>query len=181
MPKTPKPEPSVQIPYSDYYAIPCQTCMCLIHKTCSNLKDKVIEELMHDPNIWECPSCASELPFSKVDDIDIFLDSFNSNWTCNCKSKRHRYMPSPVSNEFKLIINRLDDDKKFIEDFDENFDNYHTLKPDFKYYETHQFHTMKNKTKDTFSLLHTNICSLQYNGENLQNLLAIQIQHSCLF
>ena len=31
---------------------------------------------------------------------------------------------------------------------------------------------MKNKTKDTFSLLHTNICSLQFNGDNLQNLLA---------
>ena len=29
-----------------------------------------------------------------------------------------------------------------------------------------------DKTKDTFSLLHTNICSLQFNGDNLQNLLA---------
>ena len=28
------------------------------------------------------------------------------------------------------------------------------------------------KKKDTFSLLHTNMCSLQFNGENLQNLLA---------
>ena len=81
-------------------------------------------------------------------------------------------MPAPASNEFELIINRPGDDKQYIEDFDDNFDNYHTLKPDFKYYDTHQFHTMKDKTKDTFSLLHTNICSLQFNGDNLQNLLA---------
>ena len=112
-------------------AIPCQTCMSLIHKTCSNLKDKDIEELKRNPNIWECLSCSSELPFSKADDIDIFIDSFNSNWTCNCKNKRQRYIPSPVSNDFKLIINRPGDDKQYIEDFDDNLDKYHTLKPDF--------------------------------------------------
>ena len=31
---------------------------------------------------------------------------------------------------------------------------------------------MKDKVNKPFSLFHTNICSLQYNGDNLQNLLA---------
>ena len=111
-----------------------------------------------------------------MDDIDIFVDSFNSNWTCGCKSRTRKYIPSPVSNEYRLIINHHNTDEKYndiyLEDFDVNFDLYHSLKPNFKYYETHQFHSVKDKTINTFSLFHTIICSLQYNGDNLHNLLA---------
>jgi hypothetical protein len=57
-------------------------------------------------------------------------------------------------------------------DFDHNFDAHHSLKPNFKYYETHEFHVLKDKnSSSSFSLLHSNICSLQYNADNLQNLL----------
>ena len=104
------------------------------------------------------------------------MDSFNSNWTCGCKSKTRKFIPAAVSNDYKLILNYHNTDNKYneiyLEDFDENFDLYHSLKPGFKYYETHQFYLMKNKVNNPFSLFHTNICSLQYNGDNLQNLLA---------
>ena len=74
------------------------------------------------------------------DDIDLFMESFNSNWTCGCKSKTQKYIPSPVSSEYKLILNRKDSDsdykEMYLEDFDENFDLIHSLKPDLKYYET---------------------------------------------
>ena len=87
-----------------------------------------------------------------------------------------KLIPSPVSNEYKLILNRqdlgCDYNEMYLEDFDQNFETYHSLKPDFKYYETHEFHLITNKVKNTFSLFHTNICSLQYNGDNLHNLLA---------
>jgi hypothetical protein len=89
--------------------------------------------------------------------------------------KPQRFLPSRVSDEFKLILDNRNDDTynaTYLEDFDENFDRYHSLKPDFKYYETEQFHNMKDKIKDSFSLLHTNICSLQYNGDNLTNMLS---------
>ena len=113
----------------------------------------------------------------EAENIDLYMDSFNSNWLCGCKTKTQKYVPSFVSDEYKLILNRHDDndnkyDDIYHEDFDENFDMYHSLKPDFKYYEIHDFHMMKEKVNDSFSIFHTNICSLQYNGYNLHNLLA---------
>ena len=90
-----------------------------------------------------------------AEDVDIHMDSFNSNWSCKCKTRTQKFIPCSVSNEYKLILNNHVNDHKnsdvYLEDFDENFDLYHSLKPDFKYYETHQFHTMKEKLKDTFS------------------------------
>ena len=157
-------------------AIPCPSCKCLIHQSCSKLKKREIEQMKQTTNVWECPHCTSgKFPFSSTDDIDLYLDAFNSNWTGTSLFKPQRYIPSPTSDEFKLILNRHDDLKfndAYCEDLEENFDTYHSLKPDFKYYETHEFISMKDKMTNSFSLLHTNICSLQYNGDNLQNLLA---------
>ena len=157
-------------------AIPCPSCKCLIHQSCSKLKRREIDQMKKLSNIWECPACTSDkYPYAKSDDIELHLDSFNSNWSGSSLFKPQRYIPSPTSDEFKLILNRDDDYKyneAYLEDFDENFETYHSLKPDFKYYETEEFITMKDKASDSFSLLHTNICSLQYNGDNLQTLLA---------
>ena len=158
-----------------YSAIPCPSCLCLTHKSCSKLSQNDIDYLKEHPNAWECPSCFnSKFPLMEADDVDINMDSFNSNWSCDCKTRTQKYVPSATSNEYKLILNSHDNkyEDLYLEDFDENFDLYHSLKPDFKYYELHDFHTMKNKVKDSFSVFHTNICSLQYNGDNLHNLLA---------
>ena len=45
---------------------------------------------------------------------------------------------------------------------------------DFDYFETHDFHKLTNKkpSSKAFSLLHTNICSLQANAENLEILIS---------
>ena len=157
-------------------AIPCPCCMCLIHQSCSKLKNKEIQDHKNNRNAWECPTCYSDkFPFMLADDVDLHMLTFNSNWKCQCKTKTPKFLPSPVSNEYKLILNRYESNDKadlYLEDFDENFDLYHSLKPDFKYYETHDFHTMKDGVKNTFSVFHTNIRSLPYNGENLHNLLA---------
>ena len=157
-------------------AIPCPSCKCLIHQSCSKLKKRDIEQLKKCANIWECPVCSSnKFPFSQSEDVELHLDTFNSNWSGSSLFKPQRYIPSPTNNEFKLILNRQDDYKyneAYLEDFDENFETYHSLKPDFKYYETEEFINMKDQFIDSFSVLHTNICSLQYNGDNLHNLLA---------
>ena len=69
-----------------------------------------------------------KFPFSEADDVDIHMLSFNSNWSCDCKTKTQKYVPSPVSNEYKLILNYHDENAhKYEEDFDENFDLYHSL------------------------------------------------------
>ena len=158
-------------------AIPCPSCKCLIHKKCSKLTQRDVEYFKEHPNAWECFSCMCfKYPFMNADDEDILMNSFNSTWTCGCQTKTQKYVPSKVSNEYKLILNNPDKDHKYddiyLEDFDENFDLYHSLKPEFKYYETHEFHLMKEKANNSFSIFHTNICSLQFNGDNLENLLA---------
>ena len=117
-------------------AIPCPSCKTLIHRKCSKLSKNHLDHFKNNPNTWECHTCFSDkFPFMESDDIDLFMDSFNSNWTCGCKSKTQKYIPSPVSNEYKLILNRHDSaseyNEMYLEDFDENFDLYHSLKPDF--------------------------------------------------
>ena len=158
-------------------AIPCSSCNCLIHKSCSKLKSKDIDFFKTNPNMWECKSCYSDkFPYSAADDIDVYLDTFNSNWNQDSpKMKPQRYIPVPISSEYKLILNNRNDgdyNENYGEDFDEHFDLYHSLKPDFKYYEVDEFVNMKDRISDSFSLIHTNICSLQFNGDNLCNLLA---------
>ena len=59
-----------------------------------------------------------------------------------------------AKNYYETIIFVYDTyNATYLEDFDENFDRYHSLKPDFKYYKTEQFHNMKDKIKDSFCLL----------------------------
>ena len=78
----------------------------------------------------------NKYPFTKTDDEDIIMDTFNSSWPCGCQAKTQKYVPSLVSNEYKLILNNPDKDHNYdeiyLEDFDENFDLYHSLKPEFK-------------------------------------------------
>ena len=53
------------------------------------------------------------------------------------------------------------------------FEQHIEIKANFKYYEIHDFHKLnsiwKNQTK--LSIFHTNICSLNANAENMENLL----------
>ena len=157
-------------------AIPCPSCNHLIHKKCTNLTPNVITQLKNNLNVWECSSCMkNKFPFSQEDDFDIVVDSFNSNWTCGCKNEIKPFVSPGESSKYKLILSQNSESNDHDHDmgFNENYNAYHSLKPDFKYYETHDFHSLKEKMADnSFSLLHTNICSLQYNGDNLQNLVS---------
>ena len=94
------------------FAIPCPSCKCFIHQSCSKLKKRDIEQLKKCTNVWECPTCLSnKFPFSQADDVELHLDAFNSNWSGTSLFKPQRYIPSPNNNEFKLILNRHDDYK----------------------------------------------------------------------
>jgi len=114
----------------------------------------------------------AKFPFSNIDEAEVHKNAFNSNWSCKCKSQSSAKLDE---NDLKLTINFKDLEKNFyspVTDFEEQFDYYHSLKPNFNYYTTHEFHTITNKLNKPFSLLHTNICSLQHNGDNLINLLS---------
>ena len=47
------------------------------------------------------------------------------------------------------------------------------LEPNFKYYQNHEFHKLKNNLENNlnFSILHTNICFINANSENLEILI----------
>ena len=155
-------------------AIPCPSCNHLIHKKCTKLTPNLISQLKLTKNVWECSTCSKiKFPYSQADDIELYLDSFNSNWTCGCKIDIKPIINSSEISRYKLIISQIDEPNSHDTDFDENFNAFHTLRYNFKYYETRDFHVMKDKISySTFSLFHTNICSLQYNGDNLVNLLS---------
>ena len=158
-------------------SIPCPTCKHLIHKSCCNLNQSQIINFRRTKNVWECPKCAGDkFPFSNIDDDEILLNSFNSNWNCNCKYKLPRKRTDEIIHQQKLVLNYKNDtsDSYFRtpeDEFDFHFDSFYALEPNFRYYDTHDFHILKDKLTDPFSIFHTNISSLQHNGEDLSDLL----------
>ena len=155
-------------------SIPCPSCKHLTHKKCSNLKSQDLAQLKNTPNAWECATClADKFPFEPCDDADLYAETFNSNFTCSsCKTKVIKI----DNSELKLRLNAKEIVKDNFnpagEEFDNQYNSQYALDPDFNYYETHEFHTLKAKLKDPFSIIHTNICSLQHNGDHFINLLA---------
>ena len=53
------------------------------------------------------------------------------------------------------------------------------MQPNFDYFQTHDFHKLiqKKQAKNSFSILHTNICSLYANGEDLEMLIT-NLEHN---
>ena len=87
-------------------------------------------------------------------------------------------MPNSLGDSkfrFKQLCEESNSDKSYNNNIEENatFMNTFDQKLNFSYYQNHQFHKLVNKLPEnkTFSLLHTNICSLQGNFGNLQNLI----------
>ena len=153
-------------------SIPCPSCNHFIHKKCCQLKQDEINDLKRSPNMWECLSCtANKFPLASVDEDEIHLNSFNSNW----KYFGKRNNDLKTYNQQKLVINYRSQTDSFFQspgdEFDDLFNEYHGLEPDFKYYDNHKFHSMSEKLTNPFSIIHTNICSLQQNGENLEDLI----------
>ena len=66
-------------------------------------------------------------------------------------------------------------DKCFGPDAYDQIDQCIDLKPNFDYYQNHDFHkfirNIPRKNKNIFSLLYSNICSLMHNFEELESLL----------
>ena len=70
--------------------------------------------------------------FLFTDDIEIYLDSFNSNWTCGCKIDIKPFINSEDS-QFKLTLTHYTDSNDHDMDFEENFNAYHSIKPNCNY------------------------------------------------
>ena len=114
----------------------------------------------------------SKFPLAQVDDDEIHLDAFNSNYK---NSKQNLADARKTYQQQKLVINYRSQTDSLIQSPGDEFDNFFSefqgLEPDFNYYDNQQFHKMKEKLTNPFSILHSNICSLQQNGENLNDLI----------
>ena len=144
----------------------CSTCSHYIHQKCSFLKPKDLQILNLDT--WECLNCRKEkFPFINIENDELLMFGFNSNLKCSCSTRNINSIPNNLN---LLLTSHSDEDFQNSENLNEN---YVDLKPDFKYYEVHDFHKMIDKidSKKQSSLLHTNICSLQANIEKLEILL----------
>lgn len=114
---------------------------------------------------WECLNCSkAKFPFMDIENDELLMFGFNSNLKCSCPKRNINSIP----NNLKLLFTSHSD-QDFRNSANIN-DNYVDLKPDFKYYEGHDFHKMIDKidSKSHSSLFHTNICSHQANIEKLE-------------
>jgi len=105
-------------------SIPCPSCKHMIHKKCSSLNSSQLSSLKSTTNIWECPRCTKmKFPFSELEDEEIYLCSFNSNWSCNCGNKQ----PVPLYKDkynLKSLFNKIDkilENKKKLKSLDNRY------------------------------------------------------------
>ena len=154
-------------PHKGIYCTSCNH----IHKKCSpfNKNDTCPTR--------ECLSCICEkFPFGNMSNDELITTSYNSNDNCLCGTKSPKININNIPGKYKVSINptHLDKDTPIANSIVENTtDQFIDLKPNFNYYDIHEFHKLKrNKIpKSTISLIHTNIGSLQANIEKLELLI----------
>lgn len=153
--------------------IPCDTCKTLIHRKCSGIPK--LNTTLLDENIlknWECQNCNKQkFPFALIDNNELLSSSFNSNLNCICNNKEN-LINNKANMRFKYEIgdfSETENDPSFLPDTNDTLQ----LNLSFDYFQSHEFHKFINKInrEKSFGLLHTNICSLQHNFDNLQNLI----------
>ena len=134
--------------------IPCTTCKSLAHRECSQLCKK------------------AKFPFCDLDNLAMEKEVFNSNFPCKC-SRDTNFTTERGNFTFKCKPSQENGDKKTKLSKINEFLDEHVLTPNFEYYQTHDFHKLSAKTakEKTFSLMHTNICSLNANVKHLDILL----------
>ena len=142
----------------------CKMCKHLFHKQClPNENEQTIDF---------CSKCWEEsLPFLMCTDEEIHNDNFNSINICQpCLNLNE----AEINLKFKSseLLNIFDNTQKdsFCQIESDEINELNNI--DFKYYDTHKFHSMSKKiVNDNFSLLHTNIESLCAKEDKLKLLI----------
>ena len=112
-------------------AIPCPTCKQFVHSICSGLNQSQLINFKRTKNIWECPHCSNEkFPLMNVDNDEILLSAFNSNWNCKCKEKLVNTGMDEDVHQQKLVLNYKNDTSDSLymspgDEFDLQFDTYY--------------------------------------------------------
>ena len=113
-----------------------------------------------------------------LDYNELEQESFNSLYSCKCL-KNTDFTTEKDKNVFHYtpIYNR-EDEKSILTDTN-NFLESFTIQPNFDYFQTHDFHKLiqKKQAQNSCSILHTNICSLYANAEDLEMLIT-NLEHN---
>ena len=171
---------SVSLKKNNKIGIKCSSCKQNIHKKCSRLKQSEILDLANCNFNFECTSCLTDkFLFVLQDNLGIQKQSFNSNFLCKCQKTLHSDI-----HEHKYIFNYKfsnsdkNNENNIVDFNDKHLDNLVT-QPDFKYYQSHEFHKLNQNLNidKNFSLMHANICSIGGNIGKLETLL-INLGHN---
>ena len=99
---------------------------------------------------------------------------FNSNFSCKCQKTTNFVLGSEkyIFN-YKVDFEKTDKPYSSHIDYSDMMTDSFILQPKFKFYQTHEFHKLVNNLSENkvLSVFHTNICCLQANFDNLQNLI----------
>ena len=111
-------------------------------------------------------------PFSKLDDHELKALNFNSLYDCNCKSNFIDEPYFPIIEKLQLDKSIHNENSRHSRD---DIDHQLPSANDFDYYDTHKFHKLLNNKalniKNSLSIIHTNICSLQKHFEDIDQLI----------
>ena len=153
--------------YHAHNGIKCIHCKHKIYKICSKIQN---------PHNFVCASFLTEtFPFTQIENFELEKLSFNSNFICSClqKDSYSNIHENYLSNTLNLKELTFNKNRHYsVKDHNVNV----TDPTCFKYYLNHEFHKLNKNINsgknDKFSLLQTNICSLQGNFEKVEMLLS---------
>ena len=137
-------------------------------KQCDFLFNKITQN-----TYWECIACQiAKFPFANVSNHEIQCLAINSNFTCKCQTMLSGLVGDHLTLNFSSLNSKDRPQYNTVKTIDEYFEDL-SIQPDFNYYQTHDFHKLAKKQdkRNSFSVLHTNICSLSANLENIELLL----------
>ena len=157
--------------------VPCSNCKCRIHIKCANVNPKTFHLFRGN---WQCKSCTTtNFPFTNIDDDSLQELKFNSIATPTTK----KFHPeTTVDDKLKLMLSYSKQSPWYAythpneqehDFFTAEINDSMTMKPKFDYYDIDEFKKVKTlwNNKKSLSIFHTNICSLQANINNLEDLL----------
>ena len=137
----------------------CNLCKHIVHRKCSGIP--LNELLLNKASIlenWACMTCMKDmLPFTSLEQDDLFKLTFNSNVNCRCKVSSNSISRD---NRFRFTKILENSNHNFGPDPDNILVESLELKPIFDYYTPHEFHKLIQKLPNApkrFSLLHSNI------------------------
>ena len=153
----------------------CDCCNHFIHKNCSNLPKRDIENIIHGSSPWSCLSCnETNFPFNAIMDDTVYFESLPISKT---QLSRNKITSEKLFSPFDIEDYLEGLDYEFYSDPDSNFFNEYRqdLSIESCYYLESDFNKyvapiLDNK-KDYMSFIHVNIRSIKANGNDFNSYL----------